>query len=235
MRKNMTKTPRRLLTATMGFVFMISLSACKNNTESVVLDKEATYATAGDITVTNGDLWNELKWQAHAKLESQVYNVVLNEQIQKLTLVLQNNYSGLSSEDKAIFKDEAEYSSLYETYSKRIVDYVVQDIYNFSYKTESYWDDLENNTEITAKTLEAKYIDDLYLAYNVEKIGDKTIAELISNLSAENYTNLLTIATNLSDVYFPLYARELFAEAKKIAEVNEGDEKDTDEDDKYNG
>ena len=235
MRKNMTKTPRRLLTATMGFVFMISLSACKNNTEGVVLDKNATYATAGDITVTNGDLWNELKWQAHTKLENQVYNVVLNDEINKLTLVLQNNYSGLSSEDKAIFENETEYNTLYETYSKRIVDYVVQDIYNFSFGIDSYWDELEANNEILSKTLEAKYIDELYTAYKVSEIDGKSIAELISNISEDNYENLLTIATNLSNVYYPQYAKELFAEAKKIEEVDEGDAEDTDEDDSYNG
>ena len=156
MHKNikLAKTPRRLLTATMGFVFMISLSACTDNSDAPKPSTifEEVYANIGDINVTKGELWNELKWSADSKLEQYINNVVLNEEIQKITSVLSN------SEDE-----------LHKKYSDRIIDYVVQDIYNFSYDSESYWNDLEDLGDFDKMLLEEKYADELYSAYGISK------------------------------------------------------------------
>ena len=212
MHKNikLAKTPRRLLTATMGFVFMISLSACSDNSDAPKPSKvfEEIYASIGDINVTKGELWNELKWSADSKLEQYIKNVVLNKEIQKITSVLSN------SEDE-----------LHKEYSNRIVDYVVQDIYNFTYGADSYWHDLEHLGDFDKMLLEEKYADELYSTYG---ISENHIKELISE---EDY---LTIAKELSDVYYPQYAKELFAYNKKVEEVNKADEEDdNDEDDQY--
>ena len=58
----------------MGFVFMISLSACSDNSDAPKPSKvfEEIYASIGDINVTKGELWNELKWSADSKLEQYI-------------------------------------------------------------------------------------------------------------------------------------------------------------------
>ena len=218
MHKNikLAKTPRRLLTATMGFVFMISLSACKNN-QDAVNPKEIfgeQYAKLGDIEITKGDLWNELKWSANSKLEQYINNVVLNDEINEITNVLKD-----SGNEK------------YEEYSKRIIDYVVQDIYNFSYSSESYWNDIEDLSNIDKVLLEKTYVDELYVSYNISTIENQNVLDLIANASEEDTAAYLTIAKYLSEVYYPSYAKELFAKAKKIEEVNKADEEDEDAED----
>ena len=123
---NYNKIPRRLLTATMSCVFIISLSSCsgaKNNYGN--LDVDSIYATSGNYSVTNGDLWNELKWSASSKLNEQIENVILNEQINKITLVMNNigKYDSLSNDDKKIFNDsKEEFDNLATYYQKRLVD-----------------------------------------------------------------------------------------------------------------
>ena len=226
MHKNikLAKTSRKALTATMGFVFMISLSACSSNSDinKTVEEKfSKDYVTLTDnIKISNKELWDELKWSADSKLEQYINNVILDEEIQKITKVLSN--SGLNEEEQ----------KLYNTYSKRIVDYVVQDVYNFSYKNESYWDDVDALKPIDKAVLEKEYVDSLYMTYG---ISYDEILNLINEASEENTEAYLKIAKELSEVYYPSYAKELFAHAKKTEEVIKGNEEDEDAEDDKNG
>ena len=183
---NYNKIPRRLLTATMSCVFIISLSSCsgaKNNYGN--LDVDSIYATSGNYSVTNGDLWNELKWSASSKLNEQIENVILNEQINKITLVMNNigKYDSLSNDDKKLFNDsKEEFDNLATYYQKRLVDYVVQDIYDLTYSNDSYWDDVEDLEATEKKILQAKYVDSLLSTYQIEKIGNDTVKDLVKKI-----------------------------------------------------
>lgn len=233
-RKKSNKIPRRLLTVTMSCVFMISLSSCSGATNSYGnLDREGVYATSGAYSVTNGELWDELKWSSSTKLDTQITNIILQDQINKITLVMNNinKYDSLTDEEKKIFDNSKEtFDSLGQTYSKRLADYVVQDIYNFSYSNDSYWDELEDLGKTDKKILEAKYVDELYSTYRVEKIDSTSITDLISNATEDN-SNYLTIATNLTYIYYPQLAKELLAEEKIMEEVKTADEDDDDPED----
>lgn len=234
MSKKSNKIPRKLLTATMSCVFMISLSSCsgaRNNYGN--LEKDAVYASSGNQTVTNKELWNELKWDASSKLEQQINNVVLYDQLDKISLVMdkKDNYDTLTNEEKEKFENQEQFNHLAEQYSNRLIDYVVQDIYNFSFKSESYWEDLEEVTEIDKKRLEAKYIDELYVNYRVSKIGEADIEDLILNASEEQPDNYLTIAKGIPTLYYPLLAKEVLAEEKLLEEADEANEKDKDAED----
>ena len=231
---NYNKIPRRLLTATMSCVFIISLSSCsgaKNNYGN--LDVDSIYATSGNYSVTNGDLWNELKWSASSKLNEQIENVILNEQINKITLVMNNigKYDSLSNDDKKLFNDsKEEFDNLATYYQKRLVDYVVQDIYDLTYSNDSYWDDVEDLEATEKKILQAKYVDSLLSTYQIEKIGNDTVKDLVNNATQEN-SNYLTIATNVASLYYPSFAKELLAYDKLSDEIKEGNEADTDPED----
>lgn len=230
------KIPRRLLTATMSCVFIISLSSCGNNGNNYgKLNSEDVYVKSGNYSVTNGELWNELKWNASSKLEIQVENIILNEQINKITLVMNNigKYDSLTQEQKDMFESKAAFEQLGTKYKERLTDYVVQDIYNLTYSNDSYWDSVEDLEDTNKKVLEAQYSDEMFTTYRFEAINGTTIKDLVSTATKDN-ENYLTIATNLSEIYYPSYAMELLAESKIIEEVEEGNAEDDDlEDTKF--
>lgn len=231
MSKKSRKIPRRLLTATMSCVFMISLSSCSGANNSYGgLDKDGIYAKSGSYTVTNGELWDELKWDASSKLEEQIENVVLNDQINKITNVMNKSYDDLSETEKESIGSLEDYNTLKEKYSKRLADYVVQDIYNFTFSNTSYWDQIEDVAKTDQKVLKAKYIDEIFATYKIDTIGNETLADLVNNATEDN-DNYLTIATNLTYVYYPQYAKELLAEEKLNEEMIEANEDDDDLDD----
>ena len=178
MKKSKNQMSRRLLTVTMSSVLMLSLASCSNSDNHAKFNESETYATSGSYTVTTGELWNELKWSASDILESQIENVVLNSQINKITKVMKNDYSKLSAEEKELFADENEYKQLYEEYNSRLIDYVVQDIYNLEYKNEAFWESVDKLTTKTKTVSEAKYIDELFLSEYILNIS------LISSLGA---------------------------------------------------
>lgn len=226
------KMSRRLLTVTMSCVFMISLSACSNgNNNAASLDRDTVYAKSGNYSVTKGDLWDELKWNTSSSLEDQINNVIINDQINKITAAMKNDsYDNLSSGDKELFDSKENFDELSATYSARLIDYVAQDVYDLDYSNEDYWDAIDDLDETDRKILETKYIDSLYATYKIEKIGDTTVSDLINNASTD-VNNYLTIANEITDVYYPMLAKELFAKETVIKEAEEALEEDEDSED----
>lgn len=224
------KIPRRLLTATMAGVLMISLSSCSGASNYGNIDTDGVYAQSGSYTVTNGELWNELKWGASNKIQSQVTNVVVNEKINQISTVMNKKYTDLSAEEKEKYGSEADYGKLKEKYETKLKEYVVQDIYNFSADTSDFWESRDDLDKMDAKLLVAKYVDEIYTTYKIDSIGESKIVDLVNNAEKDN-DNLLTIANEFTDIYYPLYAKELFAEEKLIEEVNDKNEEDRDDED----
>jgi|GEM_PF-1429289 len=226
--------PRRALTATMSLALLISLSSCSGATNTVgKLNSNDVYASAGNYSVTYGDIWNELKWDASTVIEQQVTNVVLYDYIDKITLVIDKKYSELTKEDKEALKIETEdeFNKLYATYTERLVDYVVYDIYNFSFKNDDYWKEVDDVTESSLSLFQKKYVDEIFSAYQISKINEQDLADLISVPGEENFENYLKIATSLRQAYFPMYAKEVLAYEKLNEDVLEAYEDDDDEDD----
>lgn len=233
MKKSKNQMSRRLLTVTMSSVLMLSLASCSNSDNHAKFNENETYATSGSYTVTTGELWNELKWSASDILESQIENVVLNSQINKITKVMKNDYSKLSAEEKELFADENEYKQLYEEYNSRLIDYVVQDIYNLEYKNEAFWESVDKLTTKTKTVSEAKYIDELLTNYRLEYIGNEKVEDLVKNGNKDNTAGYLKLALNLTDLYYPSLAKELYAQEKINEEIKKADDEDDDsEDDK---
>ena len=204
MKKSKNQMSRRLLTVTMSSVLMLSLASCSNSDNHAKFNESETYATSGSYTVTTGELWNELKWSASDILESQIENVVLDSQINKITKVMKNDYSKLSAEEKELFADENEYKQLYEEYNSRLIDYVVQDIYNLEYKNEAFWESVDKLTTKTKTVSEAKYIDELLTNYRLEYIGNEKVEDLVKNGNKDNTAGYLKLALNLTDLYYRL-------------------------------
>ena len=227
------KIPRRLLAATMSCVFMISLSSCSGAGNSYgKLNADEVYAKSGNYTVTNGELWNELKWDAASIIEEQIKNVVINDQIEEVKVVMANDYDSLTAEQKEDLGSSEEYTELYDKYSARLVDYVVQDVFNFNYNTETYWKALEDLDSKTKKISIAKYADEIYSSYKIDSIESVKLVDLLNNANEENQENYLTIATTLNNVYYPLLAKEIFAESKTYEKIEEAMEESSDDEEK---
>ncbi len=227
---NKKKTSRRLMTAALTGVLMISLGSCSGaGNQTGKLNADEVYAKSGNQTVTVGDIWNELKWNSSSVLTTQIENVVLNEKINEIGLVLKDNYSGLTEDEKKLFDSEEDYNSKVKTYKERIVDYVVQDIYNYNYSNDSYWSNLDSLTKTDKLVLEQKYVDELYQKYNFT-----LDIQRISNATEENNT-FLDLAKELSYIYYPLYAKELFALDAISETIADADAEDTDSDDSNEG
>lgn len=226
--------PRRALTATMSLALLISLSSCSGATNTVgKLNANDVYASAGNYSVTYGELWNELKWDAATVIEQQVTNVVLYDYIDKITLVVDNQYSELSEDDKENLgiETEEEFNKLHKTYTTRLVDYVVYDIYNLSFQNDDYWDSVKDLKESTIALFQQKYVDEIFSTYQISEINGVKIADLIANPGKDNFDNYLKIATALRQAYFPMYAKEVLAYEKLNEDVLEAYEDDDDEDD----
>lgn len=227
------KIPRRLLAATMSCVFMISLSSCSGAGNSYgKLNADEVYVKSGNYTVTNGELWNELKWDAASIIEEQIKNVVINDQIEEVKVVMANDYDSLTAEQKEDLGSNEEYTKLYDKYSARLVDYVVQDVFNFNYNTETYWKALEDLDSKTKKINIAKYADEIYSSYKIDSIESVKLVDLLNNANEENQENYLTIATTLNNVYYPLLAKEIFAESKTYEKIEEAMEESSDDEEK---
>lgn len=245
------KNMRRVVTASITSALAISLASCqaaRDNTGKI--NTSAIYASASDdYKVTYGDLWNELKWDSASVLENQISNVVLNKYINQISIVLNKNASDLDDSDKKTLgydKDNAysdeDYNELKAKYEKRIVDYVVQDIYNFTYATDDYWDNFDSLSKTDIDLLEAKYVDEIYQEYLVDSVADSSsasgaskILDLIKNADYKNYeakaSDYLKIAKGLSQVYYPIYAKELLAYSALEDDIADALKDDKDEDD----
>jgi hypothetical protein len=221
------KTLKRIMSVALSGALFISLASCSNkNTVYGGLDQDAKYLTSGDYSVTKGDIWNELQWSASSELESQSEVVVLNRYISKIEAAIKNNYDGLSDSEKALF-GEKEYDVFYNTCNQRLVDYVVQDIYNFAYDTEDYWDEFKELEDDDLQTLVLGYIDEMFMNYRYKLNYD----EIVNASNEKNYSFFLKIAKDLSEVYYVKYAKELFAEGKISDDAIKADAEDTDSED----
>ena len=162
------KTLRRIMSVALSSALIISLASCstKDNLNDY-LDLDALYLSSGNYNITKGDVWNELQWNASSELESQTEVVVLNKYIKKIEAAIKNNYDGLTDSEKELFDDD-EYDSFVDLCNQRLTDYVIQDIYNFSFDIEDYWDEVDDLEEKNMKSLILTYIDEMFINYRYE-------------------------------------------------------------------
>lgn len=236
--KRLNLKSRRLFLVIAFFVLLISLSSCKSAGNPIgKLDKDATYASVGNYTVSKGELWNELKWNANSVLTDKITEVVMKDYLTKVELIMDKNYSDLTDEEKKQFGDtftNDDYNVLKKRYEESLENYVINDIYGFNFSTESSYDSIEDLEEYTAKKLILKYQDKVYSNYKVESINGKTVENFCKE-ALTNRNNYLIIASlpELKNTYYLSLAKELLAYdvlEEKIKEAYDNRDKD-DEDD----
>ena len=233
---NKKKTMRRVCSAALASTLIIALSSCGSSDNTGKLDLNKIYAEAGEYKLSYGELWNELKWQSKDVLKEQVNVVVLQNYIDDIKLFVDGSYQDLDDNQKNDFdiENEDDFNNLKKKYQDRLVDYVIQDIYNFEFSMDDYYKEYEKITQDTINLCEAKYVDEAFTNYQVDEINGVSLSSMIAGVEPENnYDNYLSIATSdtLRQVYYLDFAKELFAIDKKTSEVKDADDADNDDDD----
>lgn len=235
MLKNLNLKSRRLFTLLIGFVLLISLSACSTAGHPTgKLDTDAIYAKAGDYSVTNGELWNELKWNSSTILTSKFEEVVLKDYMTKIELIMEKEYTALTAEEKELFSKDfslQNYNDLKQTYTDRLTDYVIEDIYNFEFNPEDSFDSIENVNEYEAKKLILTYANEVYVTYGIESLNGTPFRDICTN-ATKNKENYIIIAKALKNLYYVSYAKELLAYDGLEEEITEAyEDRDTEDED----
>lgn len=235
MLKNLNLKSRRLFTLLIGFVLLISLSACSTAGHPTgKLDTDAIYAKAGDYSVTNGELWNELKWNSSTILTSKFEEVVLKDYMTKIELIMEKEYTAFTAEEKELFSKDftlQNYNDLKQTYTDRLTDYVIEDIYNFEFNPEDSFESIENVNEYEAKKLVLTYANEIYVNYGIESLNGTPFRDICTN-ATKNKENYIIIAKALKNLYYVSYAKELLAYDGLEEEITEAyEDRDTEDED----
>ncbi|MDE7263320.1 MAG: hypothetical protein K2N64_01485 [Anaeroplasmataceae bacterium] len=235
MLKKIKLKPRRLCLLASLFVLLISLGSCSSAGKPVGnLDKDSIYLSAGNYSVTKGELWEELRWSANTILTDKITEVVMKDYVEKVELIIDKSYTDLSESQKKLFADnftDEDFSNLRAFYEERLEDYVIEDIYNFNYSSTNSYDSIKDVSEYDAKKLIIQYSDELYSNYNIKQFNNQDVQTFVTE-AVEKRENYLTIAKELKSVYYLSLAKELLAYSKLEEDIKDAfDNRDPDNED----
>ncbi len=188
---------------------ILTLASCGNGSRSFSsLKSSDIYATSGNYSITNGELWEELKWSANDILEEKITSFVLKAYVDEIKEEISKTGDTLLKER---YLDELEKEALAEVYA--ITDVEDLKLYDAKYR----------------KTLEDKFIDSYYM----EKGVKLTNAELINEAGD---TTLITgktyYMTRLHSNYYEVVAEKLLAYHLLKDEIDDYND-DADSEDEY--
>ncbi|MDE7095355.1 MAG: hypothetical protein K2O23_02600, partial [Anaeroplasmataceae bacterium] len=146
--KKLKSKSRRLCMVASFFVLIIALTGCRSAGKPIGnLDKDTIYLSAGNQSVTKGELWNELRWNANNVLTDKITEVVMKDYVEKVSLIIDKSYADLTDEQKKSFAEEfssEDFDKLKESYELRLKDYVIEDIYNYNYDSKYSYDKIKD-------------------------------------------------------------------------------------------
>lgn len=140
---------RRVLFLVLVFAFLISLTSCRSKDITGNVDMSAEYASIGDFSVTNGELWNEMKWDTADYLNTRIEKAIVQEQYDNIKSVME----GGDSETKT-------------KYTEKLRQLAIKTVYSLG-ETDDYDTALEALTTSQKNVLASKYLDSLYLSDDI--------------------------------------------------------------------
>lgn len=233
--KKLKSKSRRMCLLASFFVLIIALSGCSSAGKPTGnLDKDAVYLSAGDQKVTRGDLWNELRWSANSVLTEKITEVVMKDYVEKVSLIMDKAYTDLTDDQKKLFSEDfssEDYDKLKESYEDRLEDYVIEDIYNYTYDSTNSYDKIKDTNVYDGKKLIIQYCDEIYTNYNLNEINNQSLQNFVTE-AVEKRENYVTIAKELKNKYYISLAKELLAYSVLEEDIKEAYEnRDTDNED----
>lgn len=201
---NFSTKLRRILTFLILAILTITITGCKSKVVDT-LPYDDNYLTVGNYSVTKGDVWNELKWNAADLFDTKAQEAVLDKYLTDIKTVMSDS------------KNEK-----YDNYKTRLQNYLVEDVYDLTFSLESHDEEISDLKEDNKNTSINKYADEIYKNYPVSI----TTEEIVNALKADDYDKL----SPLYEIYYLNYAKELLA-IDKLNEEIEQKNKEAQEDD----
>ena len=140
----LSKHPKKFIVFLLVCLITITLAGCDSSNKAPTddINLNATYASVGDYKVTVGEVYNKLRYNAVEYLESQVYNIIYQEEIKTLK-------DDLYNEDDTVNKDSK--------YLERLENEILTDIYGV------YEDDeIEELSDKEQRIAVEEYVDNMY-------------------------------------------------------------------------
>lgn len=143
--KNYTKKPviMKVFIMLLLVVTTLSLSSCSNtyNRYPNTSFKDETYISLGDVKVTKGEVWDELRYSTKDLLTSKIEETVYVDYLNKVKETMKKDDSDATKKD----------------YTNRLKEYAIKEIYSVDDVA-----DLDTLDADAKKTDEQKYADDTY-------------------------------------------------------------------------
>jgi hypothetical protein len=133
----LSKHPKKLIALILACLITITLTGCDSNRKPTGdLDLSAVYASNGNHSVTVGDVYNKLRYNAVSYVENAVYNFLYEEEIETVK-------TDLASSDSK--------------YREKLEHEILHDIYDVHEE-----DEIEDLTEKEINTKISTYVDEMY-------------------------------------------------------------------------
>lgn len=198
---------KRLLALGCIPVIAITLTSCSSNVLEAP-NPTSDYMSIGNYHVTNNELWDNLKWKAADLFSEYKEEVVLEDKLNDIKAVLSD-------------KNDPNYNS----YVKSLQNYIIEDVYDFSFSLDDHEDEIEDLLPATKKQDELEYADTTYVNYDLKgKISREDISNALANA---NYDAL----EPLYFIYYHDLASQLLALDKLNEEIKDKDDEDANDDD----
>ena len=160
----LTRHPKKLIALLLACLITITLTGCDSSNKKPTgdLDLSATYASAGALTVSVGDVYDKIRYNALNYVENEVYKFLYSEEINTLK-------TDLASENSV--------------YKEKILHEILHDIYEIH--DEEDLDELDvEEKELAAE----KYVDKMYqqgYKISVEQVSNKEFTSVYPNYYLE--------------------------------------------------
>lgn len=224
-----TRFLRPLSLAFMSCVFALTLSSCSNNEDKYSsINGDNTYLTLGDkYSVTNKELYNQLKWSSSTYLSNQLNSTIVKEELEEVKAAVES-----SNENT-------------EKYRNKVQMALICDVYGLS----AYSDYTGLNNPYNKKTKEKEFITKTSVNNKVGAITEADLNTLLSRKSTTNndedkydedkgtydfdYSKLSSAQKTLLAQYYETVAQELYAKKVLNKEIADHDADLDDDEERY--
>lgn len=204
---NLTRGLKRILVIFVFMLLTVAVTSCKGKAvDSIKFDDE--YLSVNGYSVSNGDVWKEIKWDAASLFDNKAKEAVLNKELENIKTVMNDK----NNEN-------------YKYYSERLKNYLIEDVYDLEFSLENHDKEISKLSEKEKDKKISMFADSVYQ----EKFSTLTTDQIKEALKADKTDDLVPLFKN----YYSNLAAEEFARTKLQEEIDKKDKEmaeDKDED-----
>jgi hypothetical protein len=171
---NQTKTMKKLAIFVLIVAGILTLSACGNNNKTPYGDlSNDAYVTLGNITISEKELYDQLRLQSASVLSSMIDNIVFADYINDVKILLANG-----NEDLNTYFDETINSSIHGTSDLERLQTLFEDNYDQFYRNVERFADSQY---LLDNTMNTQTIIDSIMSQNIPYKGYSSLSFLVNN------------------------------------------------------